>query len=222
MLGEQRASRYLRDRGGSAADEGRDRQRKLDGVRKWKIYPAIESLLVMLQSGLLSLGLRHALSLYLWAISHTVAGIIIALTLFGVISYVFLILAATLYYDCPYQAPPIIVRTATRYLKRSDAAVARLLRTLVVSLPSVRDGRISCIRSGVRGVLGRFGCTPTFAGKAGHIPLAIIMESPTRIFEDISIGLEVCRVDSHCISWVLESTTDPDVIFSTTRLTAGA
>jgi hypothetical protein len=40
--------RYIRNRGGSAADKSRDRQRKLDGFGKWHFYPAIESLPVML------------------------------------------------------------------------------------------------------------------------------------------------------------------------------
>jgi len=221
MLGKQWVSRYLRNCGGSAADKSRDRQRKLDGLQKWKFYPAIESLPVMLQFGSLLLGC--ALSLYLWTISRTVAGIFLAFTLFGVASYIFFSLAATLYYDCPYQTPPsILVRIAIRRLKHSDAAIARSLRSLLSSLPSIKDLRriTSLIRSGVRSVLDRFGCTPTFAEEAEHIPLAVIVESPTRVFEDISINWEVCRVDARCIFWVLESTTDPDVISSTVRFAA--
>ena len=104
MLGKQWVNRYLRNRGGSAADKSRDRQRKLDGFEKWHFHLAIESLPVMLQLALLLLGC--ALSRYLWTISRTVAGVITAVTLFGVTSYVFLTLAATLYYNCPYQTPP--------------------------------------------------------------------------------------------------------------------
>ena len=61
----------------------------------------------MLQFALLLLGC--ALSLYLWTLSNTVAGTILAFTFFGVTSYIFLILAATPYYDCPYQTPPSIL-----------------------------------------------------------------------------------------------------------------
>ena len=53
----------------------------------------------MLQLALLLLGC--ALSQYLWTISRTVAGVTIAVTVLGVTLYVFLTLAATLYYDCP-------------------------------------------------------------------------------------------------------------------------
>jgi hypothetical protein len=35
MLGKQWVNRYLRKQGGSAAEKSRDRQRKLDGFKKW-------------------------------------------------------------------------------------------------------------------------------------------------------------------------------------------
>ena len=41
------------------------------------------------------------------------------------------------------------------------------------------------------------------------------MTPPTRVFKDISINWEVCEADVRCISWILDSTTDTDVIFST-------
>jgi len=103
MLGKQWVNRYLRNHGGSAADKSRDRQLKLDGLKKWHFHLTIECLPVMLQFMLLLLGC--ALLRYLWSISLTLAGIIIAGTLFGVTSYVFLTHAATVYHNCPYQTP---------------------------------------------------------------------------------------------------------------------
>ena len=82
MLGKQWVNRYLRNRGGSAAEKSRDRQQKLDGLQKWHFHIAIESLPVMLQLALLLLGC--ALSQYLWTISRTVAGVTIAVTVLGV------------------------------------------------------------------------------------------------------------------------------------------
>ena len=46
------------------------------------------------------------------------------------------------------------------------------------------------------------------------------MTSPTRVFEDTPVDWEVCRADVRCIYWVLDSTTDIDVIFSTVRFAA--
>ena len=221
MLGKQWVNRYLRNRGGSTADKSRDRQRKLDGFEKWHFRLVIESLPVMLQFALLLLGC--ALSRYLWTISHTVAGVTIAVTLFGVTSYVFLSLAATLYYNCPYQTPPsILTRRVIKYITHSDAAFAHTLRSLIGFLPSTKNLKqfFGRLRSGIHGVLESFDCTPAVAGEAGHIPLAVVVTSPTRIFGDISINWEVCRSDIRCVSWVLDSTTDADVIFSTVRFAA--
>jgi len=221
MLGKQWVNRYLRNRGGSAADKSRDRQRKLDGFEKWHFRIVIESLPVMLQLALLLLG--WALSRYLWTISRTVAGVVIAVTLFGVTSYVSLTLAATLYYNCPYQTPPsILTRRVIKYLTHSDAAFAHSLRSLITPFPSTKNLRqhFDRLRSGVRDVLEGFGCTPTVPVNTEHIPLAVVVASPIRIFGDISINWEATRSDVRCISWVLDSSTDADVIFSTVRFAA--
>ncbi|KAF9643512.1 hypothetical protein BDM02DRAFT_1442062 [Thelephora ganbajun] len=221
MLGKQWVSRYLRNHGGSAVDKSRDRQRKLDGLKEWRFYLAIESLPVVLQLALLLLAC--ALSLYLWTVSRTVAGVIIAITLFGVTSYIFLTLAATFYYNCPYQTPPSIVfRAVIGYLGYSDAALTRWVLSLIRLLPSTRNlGRIlRNLRHGVRSVVVRLCCIPAVAEEAEHIPLASVVASPARIFEDVSIDWEVCKADVRCMCWMLDSTTDTDVILSTVRFAA--
>ena len=88
VLGKQWINRYIRNRGGSAAEKSRDRQRKLDGFEKWHFHLVIESLPVMLQLAVLLLG--SALSHYLWTISRPIAGMILAITLLGLAIYVFL------------------------------------------------------------------------------------------------------------------------------------
>ena len=221
MLGKQWVNRYLRNRGGSAADKSRDRQRKLDGFEKWHFRLAIESLPVMLQLALLLLGC--ALSKYLWTISRTVAGVVVAVTLFGVTSYVFLTLTAALYYNCPYQTPPsILTRTIIRYLTRNDIISTHSPRSPVEPLPSTKIiGRIlGRLRSEVYNMLATLGCVSAVAEGAEYIPLAVIVAPHARIFEDISIDREICRADARCVSWILDSTTDTDVIFSTVRFAA--
>ena len=221
MLGKQWVNRYLRNRGGSAADKSRDRQRKLDGLGGWYFHLAIESLPVMLQAALLLLGC--ALSRYLWMVSRTIAGMILTITLFGVAIYIFLTLAATFYYDCPYQTPPsILIRIIIKYLTRSDTAFACSLRSFIAPFPLIKNlGRaLKYLRFGVRCMLGSFGCIPDVAVEVGLIPLAAAAASPTRIFEDVSLDWDICDADARCISWVLGSTTDIDVIFSTVRFAA--
>ena len=221
MFGKQWVNRYLRNQGGSAAEKSRDRQRKLDGFEKWHFYLTIESLPVMLQLALLLLGC--ALSRYLWTISRAVAGVIIAITLFGITSYAFFTLAGTLNYNCPYQTPlSSLTRTIIKYLIHRDATLPRSLRPLIAAIPSFKNlGQIPTrLRSGVRSALKNFGCIPAVVGEPVQIPLAAIVPSPTWIFDDVSIDWEVCKADARCISWVLYSTTDTDVVLSTVRFAA--
>jgi len=219
MLGKQWVNRFLRNHGGSVGDKSRDRQRKLDGFEKWHFYLVIESLPVMLQLALLLFG--SALSRYLRAISRTVAGVTISFTVFG-ITYLFFTLAATMYYNCPYQTPlSTLTRTAIRYLTRGDAGFACSVRSVIASLPSTKTLRrnLKHLHSGVLNALESFHCVPAVVKEAEHVPVTAVVVSPTRIFEDISIDWEVCEADARCISWVLDSITDPDVILSTVRFT---
>ena len=221
MLGKQWVNHYLRNHGGSTADKSRDRQRKLDGFQEWHFHLTIESLPVMLQLALLLLGC--ALSRYLWTINHTIAGVTITVTLFGVTSYIFLTLAATLYYNCPYQTPPsTFAQMIIRHLANSDAAFVHLLRAFIAILPPIKNsGQIlGQLGSGVCNMLGGFGCTPAIVEEVDLIPVTVVVMSPARIFEDIFIDWEVCKADARCISWILSSTTDTDVIYSTVRFAA--
>jgi len=171
----------------------------------------------MLQLTLLLLGC--ALSKYLWTIARTVAGVVIAVTTFGVTSYVFLTLTAALCYNCPYQTPPsILTRTVIRYVARGA-----IIPTCSLSpLPSVKTlgWILGHLRSGIWSVCETFGCVPAVTEEVEQIPLAVVVATHARIFEDFFIDWEVCRADARCISWILDSTTDTDVIFSTVRFAA--
>ena len=222
MLGKQWVNLYLRNQGGSAADKSRNRQRKLDGFEKWYFHLTIESLPVMLQFALLLLGC--ALSKYLWMTSRTVAGVIAGVTLFGVTLYVFLTLAATFCDACPYQTPPsILARTLIDCLAHSDRPFANWLRSFITSFPSIGDLRrtLRRLHAGVRRVQESLGRVLGVSEETEHIPVAVVTSpSPARIFEDASIDWEVCKAEVRCISWVLSSTTDTDVIYSTVRFAA--
>jgi len=201
-LGKQWVNRYLRSRGGSAADKSRDRQRKLDGLNGWHFRLVIESLPVMLQLALLLLSC--ALSRYLWAINHTVAGVVLAFTLFGVISYVFFTLAAALSYDCPYQTPPsILARTSVRYVAQSNSTIARSLRSFMATITniyahSIKNLRqlLQHLRSGARGIVGSFGHVPW---GTPEIPLAVVT-TPVRVFGNVQVDWDGCKADTRCIA----------------------
>ena len=217
MLGKQWISRYIRNRGGSTAERSRDRQRKLDGLRRWHFYLVIESLPVMLQLALLLLGC--ALSIYLWTINRTVAWVFLTFTLYGVASYVFLTLAATLYHDCPFQTPSsLLIRAAIGSIKRSEVTFARLLRSLF--LPIRNLGRtLRHPRFGVRSLLSNLGYFPRapITIPLENIQVDTVVELPTWNFGETSVDLEACKGDVCCISWMLDSATDSDVVFYTAR-----
>jgi len=104
MLGKQWLNRYaLTDVRGTAIERSQNRQRKLDGTIAWYFDHIMESLPLMLQAALLLLG--GALSRYLWEISITVASVILAVTSFGLIFYLSIIVAGTASESCPYQTP---------------------------------------------------------------------------------------------------------------------
>ena len=225
MLGKQWVNRYIQNRGGSAADKSRDRQRKLDGLEKWYFHLTIENLPVILQFALLLLGC--ALARYLWLTNRTVAGVILTFTLFGVASYIFFTLAATFYYNCPYQTPLfILIRTLIRYLEKSNSAFARSLRSHMASLSGVYSRSVKSLRQTLRRLRSRvcsalrnLGCVSGVLEDAEHTPLAVA-EPPSGMFGEISIDWEVCKTDTRCIFWVLDFTTDNDVIHSTARFAA--
>ncbi|KAF9642693.1 hypothetical protein BDM02DRAFT_1973732 [Thelephora ganbajun] len=104
MLGKQWLNRYAStDMRGSAIERSQNRQRKLDGIVVWYFDHVMESLPVMLQIALLLLGC--ALSRYLWEIDTTVASVVIGVTSFGVLFYLFIVFAGAASDACPYQTP---------------------------------------------------------------------------------------------------------------------
>jgi len=151
MLGKQWINWYTRNHGGSAAEKSRDRQQKLDGLEEWRFHLVIESIPILLQLALLLLGC--ALSLYLWQINRTVAGVIITFTLFGITFYTLLTLAATVHQNCPYRTPlSIPIRALFRYLTHSSSTFAHSLRSFVAPLISVYSSFVDSLR----GIIGNY------------------------------------------------------------------
>ena len=222
MFGKQWINHYLRRHGGSAVEKSRDRQRKIDGLDRWHFRLVMESLPVMLQIALLLLGC--ALSKYLWTINHAVARFIIAFTVFGVVSYTFFTIAASLSYGCPYQTPlSAIIRVCVKYVGKGHPRFAHCLQSLTGTLITIYShsaknlGRIlQCLQSGARGLLCSFGHTTALPQETPQIPLAVVT-TPAQIFEENQIDWDSYKADAHCIAWVLHSTTDLDVIYSTVR-----
>ena len=104
MLGKQWLNRYAStDMRGSTIERSQNRQQKLDGIVTWYFHSVMESLPLMLQVALLLLGC--ALSRYLWEISRTIASVVIGVTSFGLLFYLFILVVGTAWESCPYQTP---------------------------------------------------------------------------------------------------------------------
>ena len=131
MLGKQWVNRYASvDIRGSAIERSQNRQRKLDGVVSWYFDPVMESLPLMLQAALLLLG--FALSLYFWEINTTVASVVLAFTSFGVLFFLFIVVAGATSVSCPYQTPSAqIIRQVPDSLRQILGSRRRILYTLV-------------------------------------------------------------------------------------------
>ena len=104
MLGKQWLNRYAAtEMRGTTIERSQNRQRKLDGVITWYFDHVMESLPLMLQAALLLLAC--ALSRYLLEINVTVASVVLGVTSFGVIFYIFIVVAGAASVSCPYQTP---------------------------------------------------------------------------------------------------------------------
>jgi hypothetical protein len=104
MFGKRWLNRYaLVNMRGSAIERSQNRQRKLDEIGVWYFDHMLESLQPMLHVALLLLG--WALSLQLWEIDITVASVVTAVTLFGVLIYLSIIVAGGTSESYPSQTP---------------------------------------------------------------------------------------------------------------------
>ena len=140
MLGKQWLNRYAStDMRGSAVERSQHRQKKLDGIITWYFDYVMEALPLMLQVALLLLGC--ALSRYLWEINVTVASVVISVTSFGMIFYIFVVVAGTISVICPYQTPG--ARILRHILHHILLSAFRSTRSVISDLSAFVSSRFS-------------------------------------------------------------------------------
>ncbi|KAK7031910.1 hypothetical protein R3P38DRAFT_2521963 [Favolaschia claudopus] len=88
---------------GTIEARGLERQRKLDGLQKWKFELIMQAFPLLLQFGLFLFA--AALSVYLWRIHHILAGIVLGITAAGTMAYLALLASAIFFKDSPFQTP---------------------------------------------------------------------------------------------------------------------
>jgi len=208
MLGKQWVNRYTRNKGGSTAERCGDRQRKLNGLYRWRFHVLMESLPVALQLALLLLGC--GLSQYTWTINQTVAGTIMGVTGFGLLFYIAIVIVGIISYECPFQTPLSLAfrafgaHRAFSYLRaffhaRIDSISSFLIASR--SRPAVRIGTNNLPRSLDIPPMERL-----FFSEGGLL-------KPDRMRFDRRRNL----LDALCVSWTLDTITDPEVMEAALR-----
>ncbi|KAJ7474416.1 hypothetical protein B0H11DRAFT_1332622 [Mycena galericulata] len=95
---------------GSIESRGLERQRKLDGLRKWKFEAIMQMFPLLLQFGLFLFA--AALSVYLWTVHISLGVVVLGLTFLGSTAYIALLVSAVVFPDSPFQTPlaPFIIQ----------------------------------------------------------------------------------------------------------------
>ncbi|KAJ7661866.1 hypothetical protein B0H17DRAFT_953380 [Mycena rosella] len=105
---------------GTIEERGIERQRKFDGLLRWKFDLVMQIFPLLLQHSLLLFA--TALSIYLWTIHHAIAAIVLGLTSIGVILYILMSVSALTSPDSPFQTPLTILLAALIKVQKSLAA----------------------------------------------------------------------------------------------------
>ena len=218
MLGKQWLSRYASiDMRGSAIERSQHRQRKLDGIINWYFDHVMESLPLMLQVALVLLG--FALSRYYWDINTTVASIVLGVTSFGVLFYLFIVVVGVVSLSFPYQTP------AARLL-RYIPHILGVLRSVIFPL---MEGSIcyyiftdtlseykkcKCLSS-VTTLLAAILYSPiVLCMDAFFIMAYTILGSVKFVGSHFQSEQQSAVLDLHCISWTLRTSLDGPVRLS--------
>jgi len=232
MLGKQWLNRYASvDMRGSAIERSQNRQRKLDGIVTWYFDHVMESLPMMLQAALLLLGC--ALSRYLWEINTTVALVVLGVTSFGVLFYLFIVIAGAAFMSCPYQTPGArIIRSIPDTISlipdtfRPIFRIPGILRSVFSAYieKSFSYGFLRALRGGTTRSPVEIAATILLALL---LPICLIMDicvaiaSPLVVFS-YRVYLRLQQVSDqtavlnlHCILWTLRTSLDGPARLST-------
>ncbi|KAJ7790679.1 hypothetical protein B0H14DRAFT_2625789 [Mycena olivaceomarginata] len=154
---------------GTVETRGLERQRKLDGLRKWEFDTIMQIFPLLLQFGLFLFA--SGLSVFLWRINLVLALIVLGLTSLGTLAYILLLASAVVFPDSPFQTPlaPLIPLLVPSPLRRKLKAAS------VVATSS----------------------------------LCILSLEPDPIFD---CSLFEPSLEVPAVSWVLETSTDPNTV----------
>ncbi|KAJ7659195.1 hypothetical protein DFH06DRAFT_1472609 [Mycena polygramma] len=198
VLGKQWVQHYqAAGSRGTIEERGLERQRKLDGLRRWKLDMVLQLFPLLLQLALLLFS--GALSLYLWRIHRGIARLVIGLTVFGFGSYSLLLASAILYPDSPFQTP------LANFLKQLIPNTLRLLRISVTELRKLaaHTGRL----------LARFSKPATFS-LPSWVPQSATYSNQPLWERGCGAYFQQPLLEVPAIVWLLETSNDPMLVTS--------
>ncbi|KAJ7909933.1 hypothetical protein B0H13DRAFT_2013437 [Mycena leptocephala] len=177
-----------------------ERQRKLDGLRKWKFETIMQLFPLLVQFGVLLFA--SALSVYLWTIHISLALIVLALTSLGSSAYISLLVSAVISPDSPFQIPlaPLIawlIPTARWIKLRGTLLKKTFLRVVRRAYPSYLLDSL-----------------PSFSPHRSP-------QSATKRYEPAPLfdaDLPESSPAVPAVAWVLETSTDPHMVPSRLHL----
>jgi hypothetical protein len=229
MLGKQWLNRYMStDMRGTAIERSQNRQQKLNGIVTWCFDYVMESLPLMLQGALFLLGC--ALSRYLWEINTTVASVILGVTSLGILFYLFIVIAGSVFASCPYQTP------GSHLLQSAASATLAVASTFRHAFGTFRhafsdsstvhvfqiNARHYCPRGEIRGFLRDVldELPPALASDGVHLGQAIIQPLVALVHQVYTwlpgapsipthqVDWQTTSLDLHCTSWILQTSLD--------------
>ncbi|KAF8176446.1 hypothetical protein K438DRAFT_2022634 [Mycena galopus ATCC 62051] len=204
---------------GTVEDRGLERQRKLDGLRKWKFDTVLQTFPLLLQLALLLFA--TALSVYLWTVHLSVAVIVLALTAAGFGLYLFLLGSAIMFSDSPFQTPlaPFLVEIWKIIKPQLQAGwtLTNPVRRPVHSLFT----RVKALLESFWSWLSRFARARTLA-LPRFIPQAAARINPKpRLVDPYSDHFPQQRYSSPeapAVLWLVETSTDPMMLDLATEM----
>ncbi|KAF7325357.1 hypothetical protein MVEN_02630800 [Mycena venus] len=196
---------------GTLEQRGLERQRKFDGLRRWKFDAVLQSFPLLLQLALFLFS--TGLSIYLWTVDRTIAIVVMALTCSGFTAYILLLASTIVYPDSPFENPlaPFLVRSIQMVGSTLDSGIFHIFRQLFKSVrvwlkatPIFKPGKH---------------ILPYFATNVSTPSLGKPLSELGDLFSEEDFSPPSSEIPA--VLWVLETSTDPKMIESAAEMAAG-
>jgi hypothetical protein len=188
---------------GTIEERGLERQRKFDGLQRWKFDLVMQLFPLLLQLALLLFAL--SLSLYLRTVNLIIAAIILSLTIVGFILHAAMVISALLFPDSPFQtslttllglAITIPIPQSLHKVKRPFRNAFQVLRGFLARAEAAYSSLVKTV--------------PPLLPQSNKFAPSREPSSPqlARIFDQIPPASK----EVSAIVWALETSTDPKVV----------